>query len=101
MNDWHDVFKFFVNDLGVPQSEVCCRVQKPYSISPTEYEIQVYDETVILYDDSGSFWIPNFIEIKTPEGETSIDVLGVIKCKGHWKKEFMKILPTFNKYIRQ
>jgi hypothetical protein len=89
-----------VKELGVPESEVRCRVQKPYSTAPTEYDIQVYGETAIRYD-SGFFWIPQFVKMQKSINETLIVVLGMTKCQGLWKDEFMKILPDFNKYIRQ
>ena len=98
--DWHEVFKFFVNDLGLPESEVRCHVQKSYSTAPTEYYIQVYGETAISYS-SGFFWVPQFFEVQFPGDETLINVLGMTKCQGPWKDEFMKILSNFNKYIRQ
>jgi len=100
MTKWHEVFDFFVKELGVPEQEVRCRVQKPYSTAPTEYDIQVYGETAIRYD-SGFFWVPQFVEMQRPGDETLISVLGMTKCQGPWKTEFMKILSDFNKYIRQ
>lgn len=100
MITWHEIFDFFVKELGVPESEVRCRVQKPYSTAPTEYDIQVYGETAIRYD-SGFFWIPQFVKMQKSINETLIVVLGMTKCQGLWKDEFMKILPDFNKYIRQ
>lgn len=99
MTKWHEVFDFFVKELGVPESEVRCRVQKLYSTSPSEYDIQIYGEIAISYS-SGFFWVPQFI--KTPEPEDKIiGVLCMTKCVENWKDEFMKILPDFNKYIRQ
>ena len=100
MITWHEIFDFFVKELGVPESEVRCRVQKPYSTAPTEYDIQVYGETAIRYD-SGFFWIPQFVKMQKSINETLIVVLGMTKCQGLWKDEFMKILSDFNKYIRQ
>jgi hypothetical protein len=100
MSDWHKVFKFFVNDLGLPESEVRCHVQKSCSTAPTEYYIQVYGETAISYS-SGFFWLPQFIEIQKMENKTLICVIGTVRCQGDWKEEFMKILSDFNKFIRQ
>jgi hypothetical protein len=100
MNNWHNVFDFFTKELGIPESEVRCHVQKPYSTAPTEYYIQVYGETAISYS-LGFFWLPQFVEIQKAENETLISVIGTVKCQGDWKEEFMKILSDFNKYIRQ
>lgn len=99
MTKWYEVFDFFTKELGIPEREVRCRVQKPYSTAPTEYDILVYDETAIRYD-TGFFWVPQFVEIQQDD-ETLIGIFGMTKCQGYWKDEFMKILPNFNKYIRQ
>ena len=99
MTKWHEVSDFFVKELGVPEPEVRCQVRKLYSTSPTEYDIQVYGETAISYS-SGFFWVPQFIKMPEPDDEF-IRVLGMTKCQENWKDEFMKILPDFNKYIRQ
>lgn len=99
MITWHEVFNFFTKELGVPESDVRCRVQKPYSTAPNEYDIQIYGETAISYN-SGFFWIPMYAE-GDRVGDKTLYVVGMSKCQGPWRKEFMKILPYFNKYIRQ
>ena len=100
MISWHEVFDFFTKELGIPESDVRCLVRKPYSTAPTEYDIQIYGETAISYN-TGFFWVPQFAVMQEPDEEPRIVVLGLLKCQGPWKTEFMKILPDFNKYIRQ
>ena len=100
MTKWSEIFDFLTEELGIPEREVRFLARKPSSAAPPEYEIQIYDETAILYD-SGFFWVPQFVEIQRSGDETLIGVLGMTKCQGYWKDEFMKILPNFNKYIRQ